>query len=86
MKCDVCNRELNLTQWSADESLKSCPGCSKSNGAQHVFFKYPEKFGTTSARSTPLHPEGPQSYCSDCRAESKVNLSNAVYCQDVKIK
>lgn len=83
MICTVCNRALNQTQWSNDETLKSCPNCSATNGREHVFFRYPEKFGTTPRRATPQHPEGPQSYCTDCRGDNAADMSHAVLCRDV---
>lgn len=86
MLCRVCERELNRAQWSKDETLKSCPHCSTKDGDQHVFFKYPQNFGTTPLRATPNHPEGPQSYCTECRADSVADLRHAIYCKDVDIK
>jgi len=83
MLCTVCGKELNRAQYSSDEKLKSCPNCSTNNGEQHVYYSYPEEFGTTDNRSTPVHPEGPQSYCNDCRAENDADESKAIYCRDV---
>ncbi len=87
MICEICKKPLNRTEWSADGTLKSCPNCSAhSKKKQHVYYHYPEKFGTTPMRSTPKHPEGPQSYCSSCRAEDIPDLSQAIYCEAVDIK
>lgn len=87
MACSVCKRSLSRAQWSKDGTLKSCPSCSQANGSKHVFFDYPSKFGTTQLRSTPSHPEGPQSHCSDCRGKgTTANLDHAIYCTSVDIK
>jgi len=85
MKCKSCAVELNLSQWNESESLKSCPNCSSHHGLEHVYFKYPNEFGNTPRRSTPKHPEGPQSYCSECRADPEIkrNFDEAVLCSDI---
>lgn len=73
MNCDYCNKPLGRSQYSADDTLKSCPRCSQQNGREHVFYATPEAFGITPKRSTSVHPEGIQSHCVACRshAESK---------------
>ncbi|MDG0876410.1 hypothetical protein ABEX25_22085 [Paenibacillus thiaminolyticus] len=65
--CTSCEKPLNASQWSSDGKYKSCPSCSTRNGTEHVFFPYPDSFGTTPKRATAAHPEGPQSHCTSCR-------------------
>lgn len=67
-KCSHCNQPLNVSQFKANRSLKSCPSCSEKNGLVHVYHPYPDDFGTTPLRATPNNPDGPQSYCVLCRA------------------
>lgn len=73
--CSCCGKPLNSAVWSADGCYKSCPLCSVTHGSQHVFRRYPEDFGTTEARVTVNNPDGAQSYCVDCRALHKGELS-----------
>jgi len=40
-----CNKPLNEGLFHGN--LKSCPNCSTRNGQEHVFYPYPEAFGTT---------------------------------------
>lgn len=70
--CKHCNRPLNKAQYKTVDGhqYKSCPRCSEANGSYHVYYTYPESFGSTPARSTSNHPEGPQSYCIPCRGNS----------------
>jgi hypothetical protein len=68
MMCSHCHQPLKRAQWNAAETLKSCPKCSQDNGAEHVFYSYPEAFGITDKRASEVHPEGPQSYCYSCRS------------------
>lgn len=65
--CKVCDNALNESQYSSDVNYKSCPSCSKANGEEHVYYAYPDAFGTTQKRSSTSRPEGPQSYCARCR-------------------
>ena len=48
----------------------------------HVFYRYPEDFGTTEKRSTSLNPDGPQSYCTKCRANQKA--SGGILCTKIE--
>lgn len=65
--CKHCGKPLSESIYSKDRKYKSCPRCSEQNGNYHVFHQYPDDFGTTERRSTSIHPEGPQSYCVECR-------------------
>ena len=67
--CTHCARVLNRARYNKGETMKSCPKCSDDNGKEHVFHSYPAAFGTTPARATARHDEGPQSWCEDCRFE-----------------
>ncbi len=81
MTCQNCHQPLSASQWSKSETWKSCPNCSQDDGAQHVFHVFPSDFGQTDARSSSPHPEGPQSYCNECRGRGAVSLTKA--CADV---
>jgi len=83
MTCRNCGRSLSYVQWAGVDRWKSCPRCSTRNGTEHVFYRYPEAFGTTPARATYHHPEGPQSYCSPCRGTGEPDLSASRLCSDV---
>ena len=83
MNCQNCHKPLSAVQWSSDEHWKTCPRCSAANGREHVFYPYPEKFGTTPARATHEHPEGPQSYCTRCRADRSPDFVDSCQCHDV---
>lgn len=69
MNCRHCSKPLNRQQFRADEKWKSCPKCSKEHGTEHVYYEYPDAFGTTEKRASAAHPEGPQSYCTACRTD-----------------
>lgn len=56
MLCPICSKPLNVSQWK--NGYKSCPACSQNAGI-HIFYKYPDAFGTTPLRATPNHPDGP---------------------------
>ena len=70
MQCQHCRRPLNEAQWRLNNAFKSCPKCSTNNGLEHVYYRYPDNFGTTQHRSSSAHPEGPQSHCVTCRSNS----------------
>lgn len=74
--CGCCSKALNQGIWSADRKHKTCPLCSTTYGLKHVFRRYPEDFGVTDARKTATNPDGAQSYCVDCRALDKGQLSH----------
>lgn len=80
MICPVCNKPLNLSQWK--NGYKSCPACSQNAGI-HIFYKYPDAFGTTPLRATPNHPEGPQSHCEICRGGNSGPHSSAIRCDQI---
>lgn len=71
--CRVCGKPLNESQWKEERSYKSCPKCSVENSKEHVYYEYPEHFGTTDARITATNPDGAQSYCAVCRNRAKVH-------------
>lgn len=82
MNCTHCRRPLRNVQWREAEKWKSCPHCSTLHGSEHVFYPYPDAFGTTPARATQHHPEGPQSYCTPCRAGESGDLQKSRACSD----
>ena len=51
MKCTCCGKQLNKSIYKDGKNYKSCPKCSSNNGDQHVFYRYPERFGTTPPES-----------------------------------
>lgn len=67
--CKICGKSLGKSQYSSDGNYKSCPNCSQENGEEHVYYEYPQNFGTTLKRSSANRPEGPQSHCESCRFE-----------------
>lgn len=83
MKCKHCDKLLKLSQYKQNDTWKSCPNCSRANGQMHVFYRYPDKFGTTAQRSSPSHPEGAQSYCTCCRSDKVADLSQAKTCDQI---
>lgn len=84
MLCKHCNKPLNEAQYRIihGKKYKSCPRCSTTNGSYHVYYSYPESFGTTPARSSSGHPDGPQSYCVPCRGES-TSPCNGITCDNI---
>ena len=72
MACENCGRPLHRTQWEDQDRWKSCPRCSQAHGTEHVFYRYPDAFGTTPNRATDRHPEGPQSHCQRCRGGNDI--------------
>ncbi len=81
MNCKHCGDALSKSIYRNNESLKSCPGCSKSNGSYHVFHSYFSDFGITSLRSSSIRPEGPQSHCERCRGGKPP--SGGLLCKDI---
>jgi len=68
MNCTHCKKPLNRVQYSKDWTLKSCPNCSVAGGTgAHVFRAYPGAFGRTTKRASAKKPDGPQSWCTECR-------------------
>lgn len=81
--CKYCDKPLNKSQWRKNGEYKSCPKCSKNNEREHVYYKYPDKFGTTDKRITKTNPDGAQSYCVDCRGGSNIsNNSDSRLCSE----
>lgn len=83
MKCQHCDKPLQISQYKQNDTWKSCPKCSQDNGHVHIFHQYPEMFGTTPHRSSPQHPEGAQSYCTCCRGDKVADLSRARKCDQI---
>ena len=83
MKCQHCQDVLNKAQFRSNREMKSCPNCSKSNGEYHVYYPYPEAFGTTEKRVTANNPDGPQSYCTDCRGGQEPHSYAPTLCCDI---
>ncbi len=83
MKCSCCGEQLNKSIYKDGQNYKSCPKCSSNNGSEHVFYRYPERFGTTPARITPNNSDGAQSYCVECRGNQPALLSESFLCKDL---
>ena len=81
--CKVCGKMLNRSQYSKDGQFKCCPNCSTANGEEHVYYSYPEYFGTTTKRASSNRPDGPQSHCESCRFE-KGSYPNPVLCSEIE--
>ncbi|XZN56791.1 hypothetical protein ACSW9A_02860 [Clostridium perfringens] len=81
--CRVCGKSLNSSQYSKDGNFKSCQRCSVENGVEHVYYSYPEEFGTTPKRASSNRPDGPQSHCESCRF-SKSSYPNRVLCSEIE--
>ncbi|MDD3223203.1 MAG: hypothetical protein PHX70_00575 [Clostridium sp.] len=80
--CKVCHKPLNQSQYSIDGKFKSCPKCSIINGKEHVYYAYPEDFGTTQKRASSNRPDGPQSHCKSCRFE-KNDYPKPILCSEI---
>lgn len=85
--CKHCGKPLKKAQNKHDANgnkFKSCPKCSQDNGDIHIYYKYPDYFGTSEKRVTKQHPDGPQSYCQNCREEIFGPHVGAFKCSDFK--
>lgn len=80
--CPICHQPLNETQWKKEKQYKSCPCCSQ-NAKIHIFYKYPEAFGNTPLRATTNNPDGPQSYCENCRGGNKGPHPDGLKCDEI---
>lgn len=69
MNCKHCGRDLSLSVYNDNKTMKSCPRCSQADGQYHVFHSYPSDFGVTDKRASSRSPEGAQSYCVNCRGD-----------------
>ena len=78
MNCTHCNEPLNVGQFHG--VLKSCPNCSTQNGQEHVFYQYPEAFGSTPKRASSIRPDGPQSHCVACRGGKDITNFAPILC------
>jgi hypothetical protein len=83
MNCSACGTRLNAARWSEDGNRKACPHCSEAHGEQHVYYEFPSRFGETPARATSISPNGPQSYCINCRAKQQPSFHGAVLCGNI---
>lgn len=83
--CQCCNQPLKRSQYKKGKQYKSCPGCSKQNGKEHVYYEFPKQFGFTPLRVSRKDPLGAQSYCNDCRSGIKVK-GEAYLCSDLQDK
>lgn len=91
MQCSHCKKKLNSGMIIIEDSqgikYKTCPKCSKANGSEHVFHRYPESFGTTIARKNYKNHDGHQSYCESCRGlkpeKNSVNFVNGLLCNQL---
>lgn len=83
MNCNVCNSKLNASRWSTDGDWKACPNCSNIEGKRHVYYPFPDRFGETPARASASNPNGPQSYCVECRADHPPAFAGAKYCDEL---
>ena len=52
------------------------------NGKEHVYYEYPEHFGTTPKRASSKRPEGPQSHCESCRF-NRGSYPKAILCSEI---
>lgn len=82
MNCTICNRPLNESVFNNDRTKKSCPSCSTKNGLQHVYYDFPQGFGTSSKRTTAMNPEGIQSYCTPCRGNN-TPTNQGILCENI---
>jgi phage FluMu protein Com len=82
--CKHCGETLKEAQFNKNNTLKSCPNCSKLNGEEHVYYSNPNSFGITDERSSSKHPEGPQSHCNACRSKN-VPFAKQFLCHEVKV-
>lgn len=84
MNCKNCSDPLNKGIFNSDRTKKTCPSCSQRNGSMHVFYDYPDAFGTTEKRATSKNPDGPQSYCTSCRGSKDEESTEQKYiCDEV---
>lgn len=75
VRCSACGERLKTSRFSADERWKSCPRCSGAQGAEHVYRRYPDDFGTSAARQNESNPDGWQSHCAECRTKTPPELT-----------
>lgn len=83
MECRHCHQPLNKSIFKRQRTLKSCPNCSANNGSEHIFYPYPDAFGTTPRRSSASNPDGPQSHCTACRGGSDQHDFAGFKCSEV---
>lgn len=81
-RCIHCGKPLKDSQYSDDKCYKSCPKCSVDDGEEHIFYPM-DDFGTTPKRRTSVHPDGPQSYCQECRGENHGPHAGAIRCSAI---
>lgn len=81
--CHHCGELLKKSQYRNNKTYKSCPHCSTLDGEEHIYYKYPESFGTTILRVTPNVPDGAQSYCTRCRGVENGPYADGIKCSDL---
>ncbi|MFX3617918.1 MAG: hypothetical protein ACE3JK_10345 [Sporolactobacillus sp.] len=79
--CTHCGKPLNEAQFRP--GFKSCPRCSTNGGEEHIYYPYPDAFGTTDKRITRNHPDGDQSYCARCRGNDQGPHMDGVRCSEM---
>ena len=85
MLCRICGKPLHESQYSENREYKSCPRCSVINGVEHIYFPYPEEFGTTEKRESINNPDGPQSYCVMHRSNKNASVPiSGIGCRKIK--
>lgn len=75
-RCAHCDQLLKRSQHRNDGTLKSCPRCSAFEG-EHVFYPYPQAFGSTGNAADPARD---QNDCSACRANARLPHSGGIHC------
>jgi hypothetical protein len=83
VNCESCREDLKKGLFHGNRDWKSCPRCSTDNGRQHVYYPYPDDFGTTDKRKSGPNPDGPQSYCLACRDRGQMS-SRRLLCSTVQ--
>jgi phage FluMu protein Com len=78
-RCTHCRKLLAASQYREGRTWKSCPRCSAREG-EHVFYRYPEEFGTSDQRVSAETPDGAQSHCLACRHGRRPQLANIRLC------
>ena len=82
--CTACGKALNSSRRSAEGTWKSCANCSARDGAEHIFYRYPEGFGEIDERASGEDPVGAPSWCLLCKAGGAAPDSSARRCGDLR--
>jgi len=82
--CRACGERLRKSIFVGGRAWKSCPNCSGENSnLEHIYYPYPEDFGTTEERASGPNPDGPQSYCTQCRERGTLS-GKRILCREVQ--